>query len=53
MSIDNNSGHYKPNAEETKNFGEILKSAGVDVSGAKLNTLNSSGEKVGASIILK
>ncbi|MFT4015810.1 MAG: hypothetical protein QM668_02505 [Agriterribacter sp.] len=53
MSIDNNSGHYKPNTNETKNFGQILKNAGVDVSGAKLNTLNSKGEKVGASVILE
>jgi hypothetical protein len=44
--IDNNSGYYKPNEAETANFGTILRNAGVDVSGAKLHTLDKDGNKI-------
>jgi hypothetical protein len=45
MNINNSSGHYMPSMEEAKNFGNILKEAGADVSGAKLNLYNTAGKK--------
>jgi RHS repeat-associated protein len=49
--INNNSGHYKPTPAETSNFGTILKKAGVDVSGTKVNTLNKDGIKIGTTTL--
>ena len=45
-NINNSSGHYQPSLEEAKTFGNTLKNAGIDVSGAKLNLYNASGNKV-------
>ena len=38
-TISNNSGHYQPSAQETNNFKSILTDLGVDVSGAKVKTV--------------
>jgi hypothetical protein len=46
MDINNSSGYYRPSIEESRNFGTILKNAGVDVSGANLNIYNMEGTKV-------
>jgi RHS repeat-associated protein len=45
MNINNSSGHYMPSIEEAKNFGNILKEAGANVSGAKLNLYDAAGKK--------
>ena len=50
-NINNASGHYQPTAVEARNFGEILKSQGVDVSGASLN-IYTPGSKVAEKIKL-
>ena len=35
--IDNLSGHYRPTLDESLNFPEVLKTSGLDISGATLN----------------
>jgi len=45
-NINNSSGHYQPSVDEAKQFGNILKETGVDVSGSSLNIYNPSGVKV-------
>lgn len=46
VNIDNNSGHYTPNLEEAKNFKEILKKNGVDVSNAHLKVYDENGNTI-------
>jgi hypothetical protein len=45
-NINNGSGHYQPSIEQAKEFGNVLKDAGVNVSGAKLNLYDKGGTKV-------
>ncbi len=42
-TITNSSGHYKPSVSAGEGFGNILKNAGVDVSGTKLKLYNQDG----------
>ena len=41
--ITNSSGHYKPSIGVSKKYGEILKKAGVDISGSRLKLYNEDG----------
>jgi RHS repeat-associated protein len=46
VNVDNNSGHYQPNALETSQFKEILSKNGVDVSKAHFKTYDSNGKVI-------
>jgi hypothetical protein len=37
--VTNNSGHYKPSAQETSNFSKIFQNLGVDVPARKIKTI--------------
>jgi len=46
VNIDNNSGHYTPNLEQTKNFKKILSKSGVNVDEAHLKAYDQKGKVI-------
>jgi RHS repeat-associated protein len=46
ITINNRSGHYQPSMDHAQRFGEIIKRAGINVSGANLEIYNKSSRKV-------
>ena len=46
VNIDNNSGHYVPNLEQTLKFKQIFQENGVDVSKAHLKVYNEKGQVI-------
>jgi RHS repeat-associated protein len=46
VNIDNNSGHYKPNLEQSKKFKEVLSKSGVNVNDAHLKVHDEAGKVI-------
>jgi RHS repeat-associated protein len=46
VNIDNSSGHYMPNLEQSKNFKKVLSKSGVDVNDAHLKVHDETGKVI-------